>query len=87
MTVVLAELRCAKCLGGDVAMTYHRQGCDRERCSCVTCSSHANARRHDEHLHFDCRTCQFDWVGDVADTPAHPGRSLAGGATGGSDAA
>lgn len=58
---------CAKCGGSDVATFYHARGCDREHCSCKNCGYSDHAKSHDEHLHFYCRTCQFDWIGATVD--------------------
>lgn len=63
----MSEDACVKCGGSEIRMVYHRPGCGREKCSCVTCWEGSNETRHDEHLHFHCQTCRFDWTGDVLD--------------------
>ena len=56
---------CPKCGGADIYLTYHRQGCSKEGCTCATCSYGDHAKEHDEHLHYYCRRCSYDWTGPV----------------------
>lgn len=57
---------CAKCAGGDIGVTYHKQGCPKDDCSCANCAYGSHQKQHTEHLHFTCRRCHYDWVGPVA---------------------
>lgn len=56
---------CRKCGSADVGVSYHRSGCGRPACRCAVCPGDAKERRHDEHLHYSCLRCGFDWTGDT----------------------
>jgi len=57
--------RCTKCGGNDIAMNYHKPGCLDPDCFCAACMYGSHNKRHDEHLHYHCRRCHYDWTGDV----------------------
>ena len=59
------EASCEKCGGTDIGTAYHKQGCSTLGCTCTSCGYNVHNKRHDEHLHYTCRTCRFDWTGDV----------------------
>lgn len=67
MIVQASMARCRKCSSSDVAVTFHAAGCNRTRCTCAKCSYDSHEKRHDEHLHYRCRFCGFDWTGDTID--------------------
>ncbi len=56
---------CPKCSPGlsrgDVAVSYHPH-----RSYCDPHSRFTFNSREDEHLHYTCRKCGYDWTGDVA---------------------
>lgn len=56
---------CRKCGSKEIRIVYHEKGCERANCSCARCGSWCHAKRHDEHLHYFCQLCAFDWTGDV----------------------
>lgn len=50
---------CEKCGGSDIWMRYHRgRWAD-------GCSYGSYTKTDDEHLHYGCRTCGWDWTGPV----------------------
>ena len=59
---------CSKCGGEDIHLAYHKPGCSDSKCSCATCTYGSHAKQHEEHLHYHCRTCHFDWVGPTLDS-------------------
>ena len=49
---------CPKCgEKKDIYKIYHKNG--------YKCSYGSNDERMDEHLHYFCRSCSYDWCGDV----------------------
>ena len=62
----VATLVCSKCAGEDILTRYHKQGCSDPKCGCAECLYGSLSKQHEEHLHYVCRTCQFDWIGEVA---------------------
>lgn len=63
---------CEKCGHDDISVAFHKIGCDREDCNCAECSYGSHNKCHEEHLHYHCRTCRYDWTG-----PLTPARALA----------
>jgi hypothetical protein len=50
-------LKCPKCSHADIHTAFHRSGYD------CTWSSHNRAEN--EHLHYYCRNCSYDWAGPI----------------------
>lgn len=73
--VLSGALSCPKCSGGEVLTRYHTG--DTYWGNALTCAygsnSSANANtRKGEHLHYRCKTCEYDWTGDVAPANSQP---------------
>lgn len=58
----VGQLACPKCASEDVATSFHR-----DRWLCNPHSRFTNNSESGEHLHYTCRTCQYDWTGVTAD--------------------
>lgn len=52
--------RCSKCGSADTFKAYHSTWIDCQRSCCYSSST-------DEHLHYFCRTCEWDWTGETFD--------------------
>ena len=52
-------MTCRKCDGRMVEKTYHRGWAD--------CRVFDRASGSGEHLHYECKTCRYDWIGPTAD--------------------
>lgn len=53
---------CPKCGGHKVHTAFHKNG----GTSSLNhgCGWNRFERRDDQHLHFTCQTCSYDWTGD-----------------------
>ena len=66
---------CEKCGSDDVLTRWHGEGfyhSSRNHTACWSKFDLGGAGEH-EHLHYHCRTCQFEWTG-----PLTPGVGPAG---------
>ncbi len=52
------KLKCSKCASDKISTAYHNG-----RCSMYI----VHNRRDDEHLHYYCQRCSYDWTGDTLD--------------------
>lgn len=61
-------MTCDKCMGTDIAVSYHLDEYGQKGCRYGSFTKRAT-----EHLHYHCRCCGYDWVGDIAHTqgPSH----------------
>ena len=62
--------KCRKCHGGDIHFSWHR---DKWDCSFES-RHYRKVAPDEEHIHYHCRRCGFEWTGPPKDT-AH--RTLA----------
>lgn len=60
---------CPKCRSNDIRIRWHKHDFSYTESRC--CSKYDWYHRKDEHLHFYCDTCLYDWVEDTADDPAN----------------
>jgi hypothetical protein len=60
----VAKLACAKCRGEDILVRWHTHG---GRYGEGGCGYYAKVIEYGEHLHYTCRTCQYEWIGAPAD--------------------
>lgn len=60
---------CLKCGSTDISLIFHDAGCTRDACSCVKCSSSSHHKEHQQHLHYHCGVCYYDWIGPTQDSP------------------
>ena len=58
---------CAKCGSDAIRVTYHPTGGGEFGAACIY---GGHSKEHDEHLHYCCQRCQFDWPGPL--TPPSP---------------
>jgi hypothetical protein len=73
--------RCEKCGGDDVQCRWHGEGAydpSRRHAPCWGDYGRTGGKPAEEHLHYHCRRCQFDWTGPL--TPEGPpnGEPVAG---------
>lgn len=55
-------ITCPKCSGAIVTKRYHRTH--------RQCGYGAHGESRNEHLHYTCTACNYDWTGPTADTEA-----------------
>ena len=63
---------CAKCGSDATRVTYHHTGGGRFGAACIY---GGHSKEHNEHPHYFCRTCQYDWTGPL--TPPSPSTTWA----------
>lgn len=66
----MIDLMCEKCAGREILTRFHKGSTywgDSLHCASGECASGDVNVRRDEHLHYRCKTCQYDWTGDTAD--------------------
>ena len=51
------DIRCEKCGGQTYVIVYHKTG--------FYCSGKFHHHFDEEHLHYKCKICGFDWCGEV----------------------
>ena len=52
---------CIKCGGSDIHTSWHAA------CGYPKCTWGGNISSEEEHLHYSCRNCGYDWSGDTRD--------------------
>ena len=62
MSLLIAFKDCAKCGGQNIGVAYHESRRD--------CLYYNQSAIEQEHLHYNCRTCGYNWSGPTKD--AHP---------------
>ena len=63
------DQKCAKCGSDDILVRWHGKGGDHRSRDYAVCEKYGrdNGNPPGEHLHFHCRTCQWDWFTETAD--------------------
>lgn len=61
----VAKLICSKCSGEEILVRWHKTG--GRYGGDGSCGYYAQVVETGEHMHFTCRTCQYEWTGVPAD--------------------
>jgi DNA-directed RNA polymerase subunit M/transcription elongation factor TFIIS len=80
----VAVVNCPKCGGNDVLVRWHRAQargdfwttCEQKR----SVLDSDRPKSAEEHLHYHCRRCQYDWIGPVLQAAPTGGASTPEGA-------